>query len=169
MRYDFNDIMRVEVPRDGPFMMSDHYPLVAGRMHDGHESYIFASYTEDNGRWHWHDASGPNPEEACFMRRRPDGELILAKPSLSERLYVQVLRYDSAAYVHCEYYANRMRTEGAGKDSTEPFCWKFEKYLPAFYRQHANPEDSVRWGDLIGEGYFLESAEDDGLALRDSD
>ena len=136
MQYDVNDVVRIQVARDEPFMC-DHYPLMAGRLPDGRESYVFDLDGEDEL---WYEGSGPTPEEARFLRRSSEGNLILASPSPSDKLSLWVLRYDPDAYMHCEYYTDEMKMADVGRDPTGPFSWKFNRYLPAFYSAQYNTE-----------------------------
>lgn len=137
MQFDRNDVMHIEVPRDKSFKaMSDHHPVVAGRLPDGRQSYIFDLV----GDGLQYVGFGPTPEEACFLQRSLDEKLILASPSPSDTVFVRVLRYDPDAYMHCDYYADKWQSQEAGMDSTGPFSWKFSRYLPAFYRSYGNVE-----------------------------
>lgn len=134
MHFDKNDTMQIEVSRDEPLSMSNHHPLIAGTFPDRRQSYVFQLFTEGGLVY---EASGPSPKEAHFMRRL-DGKLFITRSSLPDTLYIIVLRYDLGSYMHCEYYASKLRLEDAGMDPTGPFSWKFERYLPAFYWQHAS-------------------------------
>lgn len=134
MQIDANDVMKIEVPcgqgRDRTFDMSDHHPLVAGRLSGGRESYIFELSKKDiNGC----PGSGPTPEEVRFVQRRRDRKVIFTIPSPSERLHLWVLRYDRSAYMNCEYYADKLRSEKIGVDPTGPFSWKLHRLLPTTF------------------------------------
>lgn len=122
MQYDPSDVMRIEAPRNRPFPMSNNHPLLAGRLLDGRRSYVFDLHTKDGLEY---EGSGPTPEEARFLKQ--DMSLHSAGPSLSDRLYVRVLRYDPDAYMHCEYHADKLRTQNIGIDPTGPFSWVFER------------------------------------------
>lgn len=139
MQFDGNDVMRIEVSRDGSFAMSDHYPLVTGIFPDGRRSYIFLLERKDGLAYY---GTGHTPEEACFLQRGSDGKLTLANASPSDALYVYVLRYDPDAYMYCDYYEDKMRAGEVSKDLdlTEPFSWKLHRYLLAFYQAHDSPE-----------------------------
>lgn len=137
MAYDKYDVMRIEVPRDGSFAMTEHHPLVAGRLPDGRISYVFGLSGEDGLVY---AGSGPSLEETRFLQRTSDkSDLIRASPSPSARLYLDVLRYDPDSYMECGYYADKMQSKEAGMDSTDPFSWRFYRYLPAIYHTHTNP------------------------------
>lgn len=159
MQFDTNDIMWIEAPRHGSFAIKDHHPLVAGRLPDGREAYIFDLNGEDKPKYY---GSGPTSEEVRFMERRSGGSLIFASPCSSDELYVRVLRYDPEAYVHCEYYANKKRSEEAsGLDSTGPFSWKFVKYLPDFRRRRSSTNCGSGSLELPGDGHFPENVSDE--------
>lgn len=149
MQFDANDVMYIEVPRDRPFSMSDHLPLVAGELPDGRQLYIFTLAAKDGLVY---ATSGPTPEEARFIPRNPDGNFIFVSPSLSETLYMRVLRYDLNAYLHCEYYVDKMRTEDVGKDPTGPFFWGFQRYLPAFYSARDDVDADIDGKDSGDDG-----------------
>ena len=140
MRYDTHDVMMIEVARVKPLEMSDHHPLVASRMSDGRKSYAFAMHAKDGL---WYCGSGPTPEEARFLRKSSDGSHIFIRASPSDRTFVSVLRYDPDAYMHCEYYANKLRVQSIGTDSTGPFSWKWRRYLPAYYQPVTNTATEV--------------------------
>lgn len=128
MEVDLCDVVRIEVPRGVPFAMSDHHPLIAGRLPDGRLSYIFLFVKEDGLVY---EGSGPTPEEAHALQSS-DGSLPVITPSDAAKVYVRVLRYNPDSYVHCEYYASKMRSEDVGMEPPGPFSWKLQDYLPAF-------------------------------------
>lgn len=155
MQFDANDVMAIEVPRDAPLPMSDHHPLVAGRLSDGRQSYAFILHAEGGLTY---DGSGPSPEEARFLRKNLDGNLILASPSPSDEFFVWVLRYDPDAYMHNKYYADMARAENSGMDSTGPFSWKFQRYLS---------ETDVDWEDVSDGEYLPDVAEDSEMSTSE--
>lgn len=159
MQFDENDVIKIEVSRDEPFAMSDHHPLIAGRLADGSEAYLFDLFGEDGL---WYAGSGPTPETR-FLLRRPDENLIFTGSSPSGALFVWVLRYDPDTYIHCEYYAYKMRSEEAEMDPTGPFSWILRRYLPAFFQAHVSPE--VSWaGALTGGGLLSDIAEEESVS-----
>lgn len=164
MQFDLYDVMLVTVPRDKPFVMSDHHPILAGRLPDGQETYIFDMLMEDGLTY---EGSGPTPEDARFHRRGPDGNLIITSPSPSDGLRLLVLRYDPDAYMHCEYYANKMKLEGAGKDTTGPFSWKLCRYLPAFHQPDDN--ENVERASLVVDGLLSDSMEDKKVSFHENE
>lgn len=127
--------MGIEVSREESFAMSNHHPLVAGRLRDGRPSYIYELDEEDRLVYY---GSGPTPEEARFLRRRLDGNLLLDSPSPSGALFARVLRYDPDVCMRCNSYADKWGVDNGGMDSTGPFSWNLHRYLPAFYRPHAS-------------------------------
>lgn len=167
MQFAPSDVMRFEVPRDGFFSMSDHHPIVAGVLPDGRPSYMFGVALEDGIGY---VASGPAPEELRFVRRKLDGGLVLSAPSPSSRVYAWVLRYEPDAYMHCEYYASKMRAEDVGIDSTGPFSWKLRRYLPAFYQAPAdiNIEAIFVREDTCAK-VLLPDSKDEDLSIYDPD
>lgn len=166
MQYDTNDVMCIEVPRDRPFAMSDHLPLVAGGLPDGRQLYNFALVAKDGLVY---AGSGPTPEEARFLQRNPDRKFIFVSPSLSEMLRIWVLRYGLDAYMHCEYYVDKMRTEDVGRDPTGPFFWGFERYLPAFYPARDDVDADIDGKDSGDDGSISGISEQDGESICDED
>lgn len=168
MRFDlFVDVMRIEVPRASPFEMSDHHPLVAGRLSDGRQSYIFDLCQENDLAF---VGSGPTPEEACFFQRKANGNVVLNGLSATDRLYLYVLRYDLGAYMHCEYYGNKMQTGIARMDSTGPFSWTFTRYLPAFQHSLTINAEADAGGEgqyADSEGLYPDDAEDEEMSVYD--
>lgn len=140
MRHDKNDLMWIGISRDEPFVMDDHYPLIAGRLPDGRSLYAFQLYEEDEVHYL---GTGPTPEEVRFLQRKSDGNHILAGPSPSGELSVQVLRYDPDAYILCDHYADKMRSEEVRMDPTGPFSWKLHGCLPAVDKAHASIEAHI--------------------------
>ena len=128
MRFDGYDIMliKISVSQDKHFAMSDHHPLVAGKLLDGRESYIFRLITENGLAY---QGSGPTPKKAHFLQRSDKQVFTFIAPSPSDRLYIRVLRYDPDAYMQCKYYADKVQRGEIGMNSTGPFSWKFFRNL----------------------------------------
>lgn len=164
MKFDNLDVMLVEVPRRRPFAMSDHYPVIAGRLPDGRLSYIFDWVGKERVVY---EGSGPSPEESRCLKQNSDREFILAMPSPSDALYVRVLRYDPDAYMKCESYASKMRPEKARLDPSGPLFWKFRRYLPADERTR-NKNEAVGSDEGIDDNdYHSCAAYDEGQSTRD--
>lgn len=140
--------------------MSDHHPLVAGRLPDGRTSYIFL-LTKMDGLSYL--GSGTIPEKSRSLERKVDGSFTLIKPSPSIDLYLRVLRYDPDAYMHCEYYANKMRPENIGLDPTGPFSWRPFK---SFYRPHAGAK-AAPGSEILKAERSPEVANDDEISIHD--
>lgn len=125
----FNDlgIMSIEISRDSPLAGENNHLLIAGRLPDGRQSYVYDVSDQDGLSYVGH---GPTPEEIRFLKRQPDGSLITTSPCPTDRIYARVLRYDLHAYMKCEFYANKMQSGELGMDPTGPFSWKVRRILP---------------------------------------
>lgn len=130
MKYDENDVMRIEVTRKRKSAMINYHPIVAGTLSDGRRSYIF-DLDKDDGTSYL--GSGSTPRETRFLQRS-NGNLMPTDPSSSDRLYVWVLRYNPDSYMYSNYYVNKLRPEITGLNQTGPFSWKFLDHLPASYQ-----------------------------------
>lgn len=171
MPFDSHDVMDIEVPCEEAIeLFANHYPLTAGRLRNGRQSFIFLFKSMEDD--FMYAGSGPSPKESHFFKRGPDGCITIIRPSPSDRLSVMVLRYDLDAYKHCEYYAKMIESDEVKMDPTGPYSWEFSRYLPAYYYQLCRYDElDGSIGDLpvVDEEHTWGGVNDEDMTVFDYD